>query len=561
MPALPQMLSLPADARCRRAAPAFAALTILLPAFAAAQPPGPPIPLIPSAPPLSKEPAPPPGAKPAITSEPLSAPAPGWSGDIAPPKRPLPANFWQGTPRAVADILLSRLPETTSPALQSLERSLLLSPAAAPSGPDMPGMSLPALRAAALLRFGKIDAARAVLAAAPQSEQPSLRRLAVAADTITGNLDRACATVRRAIRGNQDAFWQRALIGCQALAGENTEAQLGLQLLAEEKLKPGRALTSAVAALSGHAAAAVTRLDNPTPLLLQLLVKAKLPLTRSLIDSLSPELALTLALDETAPPAIQLAAAERAARFGALSPARLAALYTALAATAGGDDPSLLRARRFAAIADAASAGVRLARIIAFARDFAGRQDGGWMLAARLVAPQLQDIDPDPALAGLADPAARLALAANLDALAQQWAQFLSGTARARLDFLLALAMPDKGASGSEENIRQFGPPALRIALRAAFDRPVPAQEWSRLPAGSWTSPGPPDAPVAPWLVLLTAVPAKRVGETVLASLMIAGAKERSPVALCAAIGGLDRVGLAADARRLAVDAALAAGL
>jgi hypothetical protein len=545
----------------RRARPVWAALAILalLSGPAAAQSTGPPIRLIPPTPPLAEAP---PGAEPPLTSEPLSAPAPGWSGDIAPPEHPLPANFWQGTPRALADILLARLPDTFSPALQSLERRLLLSPAAAPAGPDMAGTSLPALRAAALLRLGEVDAARAVLATASQSEQNSSLRLAVAADAVTGNLDRACATVRQAIRGNQDVFWQKALIGCQVLDGESEEARLGIQLLAEERLPPDPVLTAAIEALPGHPVpATLTRLDDPTPLLLRLIVKARLRLARSLVISLPPDLALTLALDEAAPPATQLAAAERAARFGALSPARLAALYTALAATAEGDDPSLVRARRFAAIAHAASAGDRLTRIIAFARDFAGRQGEGLTLAARLVAPQLQDIDPDPALAGSAEAAARLTLAAGLDTLAQQWEELLSGAARDKLDFLLTLAVPDGGSTADREGGQPFGPPAVRIALRAALGHPVPAREWSRLPAPMWAPAGAIGIPVAPWLDLLTAAPAKRIGETVLASLMVAGAKGRDPVALCAAIGGIERVGLDADARRLAVEAALAAGL
>jgi hypothetical protein len=558
------MPALPGEGPYRLAARGFAALACLLPALAFAQQPGPPIPLLPPLPPPPEAPAPPLSPAPPIASEPLPSPPSGWSGDVAPPEHALPPDFWHGTARALAELLLGHLPDTTVAALQSLERRLLLSPAAAPQGPDAPGMSLPALRAAALLRLGEVDAARAVLAAAPESKQDAFLRLAVAADAITGNLDRACAVVRRAIRGDQGAFWQRALISCQGLAGEVEEARLGIQLLNEEKQPPGRALLAAVETLAGRrgaAPAAITRLDDPTPLLLRLLVKAKLPLSRRLVESLSPELALTLALDEAAPPATQLAAAERAARFGALSPARLSALYTALAATAApGDDPSLLRAQRFAAIAEASSAGERLARIVAFARDLIGPHGRGWALAARLVMPQLRDIDPDPALASLAGAAARLALAGGSDTLARQWDGLLSGAERSRVDFLLTLAAPDNAAEGGGES----GASALRIALLAALGRPVPPREWLLLPAGAWSSAALPGAPIAPWLDLLAAASAQRVGETVLAGLLVAGsngAVPRDPAALYAAINGLARVGLGADARRLAVEAALAAGL
>jgi hypothetical protein len=546
----------------------FLVLTIfLLSAFASAQQaPGPPIPLIPPAPPPSAEPGPPPPSQPAITSERLPSPASGWSGDLAPPERALPADFWHGTPRALAEILLGRLPETTSAALQSLERRLLLSPAAAPEGPDMAEMNLPALRAAALLRLGEIDAARAVLAAMPKKERDAGLRLAVAADAIAGHLGRACATAERAIRGDQDAFWQKALIACQALQGKTEEARLGVRLLAEEKLPPDKALSAAIDALAGHPAApAMARLDHPTPLLLRLIVKARLRLARKLVASLSPDLALTLALDEAAPPATRLAAAERAARLGALPPARLAALYTDLTGTAaGGEDPSLMRARRFAAIADAASAGDRLARIVAFARDFAGPQGDGFAVAARLVLPQMRGIAPDPALAGSAAGAARLALAAGDNALARRWSALLPGAERKKLDFVLTLATPDNNSSAEDANVQGIGPPVLRLALLSALGRPVPARVWLHLPANAWSAGGPPGIPITPWLALSSAVPAKRIGESVLASLLVAGTTGRlshDPLVLNAAIGGIERVGLDAAARRIAVEAALAAGL
>lgn len=533
---------------------AFAVL--LLPAAARAQPaPGPPIPLLPPAPPAAPAP---------IARRPLAPPAAGWSGGPAAPARALPPSLWRGTPRARAEMLLARLPATTAPALQALARRLLLSPGAAPRGPDLPGTSLPALRAAALLRLGETRAARLVLAQAAENAGPAGPRLAVAAAAIAGHEDRACAAVRRAIRTDQSLFWQRALIACQALAGKVEEARLGIALLAEEKQPPGRALTLAVAALSGRPAAPVARLAAPTPLLLRLLVRARLPLARKLVEGLSPDLALTLALDDKAPPETRLAAAERAARFGALPPARLAALYArAAGSAAAGTDPSLARARRFAAIAGAGAPGDHLARMIAFAKESAGPHGGGSVLAARLVLPQLREVAPDPALAGPAPSAARLALAAGDDRLARRWSALAAGNERERLGFVLALAASPARAEGAAP-AREAGPPVLRIALLAALGDPVPARAWLSLPAGAWNGSGRSGVAPAPWLVLAAAAPAKRVGEGVLASLLVAGAGgrlSRDPLALNAAIGGLMRIGLAGAARRIAVEAALAAGL
>ncbi len=554
---------------------AMVGLVLLLllwgPTPASAQPaPGPPIPLIPPEPPPSAmppAPVPPLPASPAltapspsppkpITGKPLPSLASGWSGPAA-PEHALPADFWRDTPRALAEILLARLPDTTSMALQSLERRLLLSPAAAPQGPDAPGLSLPALRAAALLRLGEIDAARAVLAAMPDSKQNAGLRLAVAADALAGQRDRACATVARAIRADQDAFWQRELIACQALDGKTEEARLGLQLLAEEKLPAGKVLAAAIDAV-GAPPAAIARLDHPTPLLLRLAVKARLSLDPRLIATLSPDLALALALDKAAPAAIRLAAAERAARLGALPPARLAALYTSLAGTSGAD-PAFAQARRFAAIAKAAGPGDQIARIIAFARDFAGPGGDGLTLAARMVMPQLHAVAPDPALASAAASVARLALAAGAMDLARRWSALSSGAERRKLDFVLALAASDKGSTGNT-GAQDVGPPALRIALLAALGRPIPAQAWPGLPARAWSVGAPPGPPLAPWLAL-SATPEKQIGATVLASLLFAGATGKlshDPLVLNAAIRGIERAGLDVAARRIAVEAALA---
>jgi hypothetical protein len=258
----------------------------------------------------------------------------------------------------MADLLLAQMPDTLSSALQSLMRRLLLSPAAAPEGPDGGDRTLPGLRAAALLRLGEIDAARAVIAAIPERERGPALPLAVAADAINGDFGRACAIVRETVRRDQGAFWQTALITCQALQGETEQASLGLQLLAEEPASRDEALGAAVEALAGRpSATAVARAEGLDPLTLRLLVKARQPLAPALVGSLRPDLALCLARDEEAPAATRLAAAERAARFGALPPDRLSALYTDNAGGGEpGDEPVLHHSRRFAAIQRAVTA-------------------------------------------------------------------------------------------------------------------------------------------------------------------------------------------------------------
>jgi hypothetical protein len=65
-------------------------------------------------------------------------------------------------------------------------------------------------------------------------------------------------------------------------------------------------------------------------------------------------------------------------------------------------------------------------------------------------------------------------------------------------------------------------------------------------------------------LNLLQAAAAKRLGETVLTALIVARSDDHltaDPLALAQAVAALRAVGLESDARALAVDAALAAGI
>jgi hypothetical protein len=489
----------------------------------------------------------------------LAAPSLGWTAGVAPPRDALPGAFWHGTTRRMTDLLLARMPDTPSPALQSLMRRLLLSSAGAPEGPDEGDRTLPGLRAAALLRLGELDAARAAIAAIPERDRGPALPLAVAADAISGNIGRACTTVREAVRRDQGAFWQSALIACQALQGETEQASLGLQLLAEERAPRDEALGAAVEVLAGRpSATAAGRAESLDPLTLRLLVKARQPLAPALVESLRPDLALCLARDEEAPAGTRLAAAERAARFGALPPDQLRALYTDN--TGGGepgDEPVVDHSRRFAAIERAVTATERLHRIGRFAEAFGASQPGSFTLGAQLVLPALRQIEPDPSLTGSAPLVSRLLLAAGDIRAARRWSALVSGTEAPALRFLLALAI------GNEEQVETPPVPVL-VALSAALGQPIPPADWVRLPTTSRADTGAPSPPPAAWLDLAEAAQAKRIGETVLAAVIVAvptGTLSTDPVVLFTAVSGLKRVGLDADARRLAVEAALAAGL
>jgi hypothetical protein len=553
----------------RRAVEQLAAIILIgwlvtPPLSARAQQLGPPIPLVP--PPLASSPGnspPASGRDDVVRREQLASPAAGRDSDAPPPRDALPDALWRGTPRVMADLLLARLSDTTSATLQSLVRRLLLSPAAPPEGADLNAYSLLALRISALLRLGELDAARASVAALSERERDSVLPLAIAADVIGGDIGRACATVRETVRRRPGAFWQTPLIACQALQGEIEQARLGLQLQAEEQQEPrDEVLAAIVETLAGQAPASTGRPDTLDALTLRLLVTAKWELKPAVVDGLRPDLALCLALDEDAPATIRLTAAEGAARYGALDPGRLRQLYSTLniggeaVATAGSD-----RALLFAAIAETIDPAERLTRIARFVHAFEGFRPGGFILAARLVLPELREIEPDTSLVASAPLAARLLIAAGDIGAARRWKDLVPDKKERSLDLLLALAAPPEERVPDRADVQ---PPLLFMALASALGEPLSPLAWAMAPAEAWTDAGPFSPPAAAWLDLGEAARAKRIGETVLAAVIVASPAEMlstNPVALSTAVSALKEVGLTDDARRLALEAALAADL
>jgi hypothetical protein len=228
--------------------------------------------------------------------------------------------------------------------------------------------------------------------------------------------------------------------------------------------------------------------------------------------------------------------------------------------TGGGNpsaEPALDHSRRFVAIERAVTATEQLHQIVSFAEAFGAYQPGTFTLGAQLVLPALRQIEPDPSLTGWAPLVTRLLLAAGDTSAARRWSALVSGTKAHTLRSLVALA------TGSEERVETPPVPVL-VALSAALGQPVPPADWIGLPEASWTDAGASSPPPAAWLELAEAAHAKRVGETVPSAVMVAaptGALPTNPVVLFTAVSGLKRVGLDGDARRLAVEAALAAGL
>jgi hypothetical protein len=528
-------------------------------------------------------PAAPEGDQPIVVNS-LAPIDPDWAGPLTPERGGFPLALWQGTPRSLVIALVPRIPVTTSPILQSLARRLLLSNAVAPVRQDGDDANLVELRVERLVAAGQLAAADALLRDTPhRAESEPLERRSVELAFLANNRQAACDRVGGDVRRFKDIWWTRALIACQALSGDSAGASLGLDLLREQKVPKDEAFDALITILNGGKAK-LDRLPNPSPLHLALLAAAKQPLPGDTIAAASPAVLYAWASAEGAPIAQRIVAGERAAAFGALPIDDLRALYdkadftaedrtnavTSAAADKSGRGMALLYTAAHAETADAARAELLQAMLAQ------GRKADDFTLVARVAEPMLLEMKPTPELSWFAGDAARGLIATGHAGEARGW-MAIADPGRASGLFLLArialgrdgppvddkqlgAALADLLKTDGDAGARQAG---LALALLAAFDEPVGPAIWAplaaKLPLTSLDLPG---APV--WFDLPSAASGKRLGETVLLALVTLGEGTRlspQPVRLVHAIAALRGIALESEARQIAVEAALAAGL
>src|SRR5579864_5597411 len=273
---------------------------------------GPAVPEAPAAP------TPTPSADESISATPLAPVDPAWVGTLGAPHA-FPPTMWQGTPRSIVAAALPGLGSSTSPALQDLARRLLLSNAAAPAGPDpsnQPGLA--ALRIERLAALGEVEGAIAVIEALPGTvRDETMARRRVELDFAKNDAEAACRGVQTGIARYQSVWWDRALIACQALAGDREKAALGISLLHEQKAPADPTFDVLVAAVGGGRAPKLDKLAQPTPMLVSLLAASKSTQPRDLLSEADPATLRAWASNESVPALQRLAAAERAAALGA----------------------------------------------------------------------------------------------------------------------------------------------------------------------------------------------------------------------------------------------------
>jgi hypothetical protein len=307
-----------------------------------------------------------------------------------------------------------------------------------------------------------------------------------------------------------------------------------------------------------------------------LLAAAKLPLPADALANASPGALAVWATSDKEPVGARLAAGEKAEALGALPPAALGLLYSAvdskpeeqgtlLKSGKLSDDPrsrailyNLARTNEPGALRVAA-----LAPLIADAR-----RRGAFIATARLLAPLVTELEPSPDLQSFAGDAARVLLATGAYDRATSWvalagrpelhvianfAQIDSGENTSLGDAIAALTALDPNAAQRQAD--------LLVGLASALGMPLNGVDFGTLLRSTHSGTLPNGAL---WLDQQQAAKARRLGETVLTTILLASAGDHlspEPLVLAQAITGLEAVGLDADARALAVEAALDAGI
>lgn len=519
---------------------------------------------------------------PDVQAMPLAPVDPAWAGTLSAADDALPETLWQGTPRGFVTAALPLLQPTTSPTLQALARRLLLSNAAAPTGEDAArDRPLGALRLDRLVALGHLEGAAAVIDRLHwRGTAEPLDRRRAELGFLRNDTEAACRQVQDAIGRYQDVWWDRAQIACQALSGDQAKAQLGLSLLRERNVPRDQIFDSLVEAIGGRNVK-IDRMPDSTPVRVALLAAAKLPLPADALQAAGPAVLRAWATNANVPNDRRLPVAERAAALGAFPLDDLRLVYTEItfksedrksALAQASENP---RARAFL-YATAKGETVPAARAEALqALLQAGQKRGEFPVAARLVAPLLLDMRPSPDLDWFAPQAARALYAADRPIEARQWVQLGGPAVQAQLFLVARLAQGASGPAWPKDGLGSVfeglqpkdggvdpSKSLLAAALLTAVGEPMTPTDWAALVAVPPAPPAPlPNA--ALWLDGRDAAANQRLGETVLDTLLMAqsgGRLAAEPIVIAEAVARLRAVGLEADARRLAVEAALAAG-
>jgi hypothetical protein len=501
-------------------------------------------------------------------------------------------DMWKGSRRATVERLLPLLPAVNrSAAMQSLMRRLLLTSAVVPEG-SSGTPSLVHLRIGRLAAAGASDAVVRLARVTPSALQDDLlARVVTDAHWLLGEDGEGCARSLRMLRGSDDLYWLAASILCHARGGEKDQSALALSLW-REQVNDNPVFNALAEALHGGDGA----LDAlPAPSALEVAfwryLKKSPPLAAmEKAGDKIPGVLAALARDPEMNIDLRLLAGERAEALGALSAMQLASLYASVPFTdAERADAAALagtpRAGAYyyqAAAAQASPLGKAEALRQAWRL---GRDRGLYATACRVNQAAARQLVPSPDLLHVAADAVRAAVAADDLAAARAWRLLLrerpgvadAGAAQALAQIWPLLQLGDAEAQpwdnaafdawletqGAVDAVTRSRRAAMILAMAEALGADGPRQRiedhFGVAPAADAATP-----PPGTLQGMKHAAAQNRRGETVLLALLAlgpGGPATATADTLSEVVAALRAVRLEKDARRLALEAALARGV
>ena len=501
----------------------------------------------------------------------------------------LGAEMWKGIDRSFVAQAIASLPSRVrSPTMRNLMRRLLLTQAVAPKGKkSVPGLFQ--LRVKALFASGDLKSALSLISSTPTgSREEYLVRFGIDGRLFQNNTAGACKRVRAYSDEFKGVYWQQVTAFCLAMVGKRAEASLMSDVLAERSDAIHPAFFAAMERLSGATPPQIVSLAGPSALHLSLMRSAGLALPDDTTEKASPAALRAIALSPNATLDLRLVAAEEAADIGVLNGKTLAEIYGVVAF-----DPAVFkRASRHAAAnwgaggrallvqaAKKLATSVKRAKLIQSALNLA-RQKGGWRATALAYGSMVAALTPSTETTWFAGDAARILIAAGDIAGARKWlayadGQGLKGRQKAAL-WPLRIFLSDAGvASITPKDITNWwnnraaaGAGALvqartLFSLLSAMGVSVPSKLWAKLlDGGSGTQAFVPSAAVRNALSR-GAVTGSRGGTVAMALVALgergAGAENLSAMEM--AISALKKINFEAEAKSIALEAVIEAGL
>ncbi|MBI1245542.1 MAG: hypothetical protein GC202_11095 [Alphaproteobacteria bacterium] len=508
----------------------------------------------------------------------------------------LSADTWAASNRTFVERIVRELPAPiASMPARALALRVLETTAAAPSGPK--GANFAALRALKLRQLGEIALASNLASLIPQRNgDENLLRVLIDEAWLADDDERACNLVRDALGVSKSPDFQKALMFCQALSGDQTRVQLGLAMLRDQGVPEDAAFVTLLFAVGGDGKGVkIDGLRDATPLTIAMLRAAKVAPPPDVAATNDPAVLANLAAGDDGTPEFRLAAAERAEAFGAIDPQMLATLYADFELTpaqvadaanfARKDGGPKGRAALFKAAQAASAPAERLAalqRLWQF-----GRERGGYATLARVGVTLLSDVPAGPDYVAYSADVARALLMAGHEDEALGWMRFAraaqaAGDEKAEAvtaGFWMLASLGGLNWDGARDPGRLE---AWRKSIEASAPQTAPARAalattllagLGMLPPGGTivaTTQAPFERLSVPmpspvlWTSLHEAAVAGRPAEAALLAvhlLGVEGAAGASPYTMLAVLDGLRAVGFEQAARRLALESAIASGL